>query len=399
MLGTMSVEFWKTPQKVFEPCCGKGNFVLGIFDKFWKGLAESIPDKIDRCRVIMTECIYYADLTSLNVFITTEILKCHIQHYCGLSVLDYEFNTYVGDTLAFNTETHWRVPLEQFATIGNPPYSTDPSKPDTKPLYDKFILKYIACRFLLFVVPSRWFIGGKGLDYFREFIMKRTDIVFIQHVDDATTWFGNSVEIKGGVNYFLKDSNYNGECRFNGVLYNLSKYDCIIKPKYHRMIDAVIHMESINQAYCSSGYFKYRTNDSRLKNTGKIKCYVSLQKSKDRCKYIDDYTFNETNTFWKVITARAAHGAFSGFSEKFIGRPDEIYTDSYISFRVNSEEEAKSLLSYFETKFANYMLSIRKISQDISENTCKWIPLLPLDRIWTDDKVCEYINIDKSLYM
>jgi len=400
MLDKMPTEFWKTPKKVFEPCCGKGNFVLGIFDKFWKGLAESIPSEIDRSRVIMTECIYYADLTALNVFITTEIVKCHVQSYCGLTVLDYEFNTYVGDTLTFNTETYWRVPIEQFATIGNPPYSTDPSKPDTKPLYDKFILKYIACRFLLFVVPSRWFIGGKGLDYFREFMMKRTDIAFIQHVDDADAWFGkNSVEIKGGVNYFLKDSNYNGECLFNGVLYNLSKYDRIIKPKYHRMIDAVIHMESINQTYCSSGYFKYRTNDSRLKNTGKIKCYVSLQKSKDRCKYIDVYTFNETNTFWKVITARAAYGAFSGFSEKFIGRPDEIYTDSYISFRVNSEEEAKSLLSYFETKFANYMLSIRKISQDISENTCKWIPLLPLDRIWTDDKVCEYFNIDKSLYM
>ena len=45
------------------------------------------------------------------------------------------------------------------------------------------------------------------------------------------------------------------------------------------------------------------------------------------------------------------------------------------------------------------MLSIRKISQDISENTCKWIPLVPLDRTWTDEKVCEYLKIEQTMYI
>jgi hypothetical protein len=399
MLDSVSVEFWKTPNKVFEPCCGKGNFVLGIFDRFYQGLKEMYPDEIQRCRVIMTECIYYADLTALNVFITTEIMKCHVQSYCGLDELDFDFNNYTGDTLELNIEDKWNIRLEDVSVVMNSPYSTDPSKPDTKPLYNKFIEKFIVCKLLLSVNPSRWFIGGKGLDGFRDFMMKRKDIVFIQHEDDATKWFGNDVEIKGGVNYFLKDSSYDGLCLFNGDHYDLSKYDCIVKPKYHKIIDVVSLMENIEKNYCSSGYFKYRTNDSRLKNDGKIKCFVSTLKSKDRCKYIDDYTFNETNTFWKVITPRAAFGAFSGFGAKFVGNPTEIYTDSYIAFRVNNEDEAGSLLSYLDTKFANHMLSIRKISQDISENTCKWIPLVPLDRIWTDDKVCEYLKIEQAMYI
>jgi site-specific DNA-methyltransferase (adenine-specific) len=324
-------------------------------------------------------------------------MKCHIQSWCGLDELDFEFNTYTGDTLELNIKDKWNISLENVSIIGNPPYSTNPSKPDTKPLYDKFIEKYINCKLLLFVVPSRWFIGGKGLDGFRDFMMKRRDIVFIKHEDDAKKWFGKSVEIKGGVNYFLKDSLYDGLCLFDNIPYNLAKYDCIIKPKYHSIIDIVSGLESITKIYCSSGYFKYRTN-AILANSGKIKCYVSSLKSKDRSKYIDNYNFNENNTFWKVITSRAAFGAFSGFGEKFIGKPNEIYTDSYISFRVNNEEEAKSLLSYLNTKFANHMLSIRKISQDISENTCKWIPLLPLDRIWSDDKVCEYLQIEQTMY-
>ena len=399
MLNVIPEEFWTTPQKVFEPCCGKGNFVLGIFDKFYKGLKEHEPNDVKRCEVIITNCLYYADLTTMNVFITTEILKCHIQSYTGLDTLGYTFNSYTGDTLDPKAKKSFKI--EKFdAVIGNPPYSTDPSKPNTKPLYDKFTEKYIDIgKLLLFVVPSRWFVGGKGLDKFREFMLKRNDIAMITHEDDSKKWFGNRIEIKGGVNYFLKEEKYCGSCSFNGKLYDLNKYDCIIKPKFHEIIDIVKQTDSIDKMYRSSGLYKYRTNDKRYKDEGKIKCYVSSLKSKDRCKYIDEYSFTDENTFWKVITARAAHKAFSGFGTLFIGKPDEIYTDSYISFRVENEEEAKSLMSYLQTKIVNHLLSIRKISQDISENTIKWIPLVPLDRIWTDDLVCEYLKIDKNLFM
>ena len=396
MLNSMPLEFWKKPQKVFEPCCGKGNFVLGIFDRFYKGLEEMYPDEIERCRVIMTECIYYADLTALNVFITTEIMKCHVQSYCGLDELDFEFNNYTGDTLELNIENKWGISLEDISIIGNPPYSTDPSKPDTKPLYDKFIKKYISGKLLLFVVPSRWFIGGKGLDDFRNFMVKRKDIIFIQHEENSKKWFGNNVDIEGGVNYFLKDASYQGLCLFNGVQYDLSKYDCVIKPKYHKIIDIVINMVSLSKIYMGR-YFGVETNDNRFKNDGKIKCYVSLKKSKDRCKYIDSYEFNEKNTFWKVITAEA-NGNSPNFGFKTIGKPNELHTGSYISFRVNNEEEAKSLLSYLDTKFANHMLSVRKISQHINGDVCKWIPLVPFDRIWSDDKVCEYLKIEQNMY-
>jgi hypothetical protein len=397
MLDRIDLDFWKTPHKVFEPCCGKGNFVLGIFDRFYKNLEEMYPDNIERCRIIMTECIYYADISALNVFITTEIMKCYIQKYTGLDEFDFEFNSYIGDTLDFNIEEKWNLLLSEVSIIGNPPYSTDPSKSNTKPLYNKFIEKYINGKLLLFVVPSRWFVGGKGLDSFRDFMMKRKDIVFIEHQEKSKTWFGNNIDIEGGVNYFLKDSSHNGLCLFNGIPYDLSKYDCVIKPKYHTIIDKVIGMENISKLY-KGRCFGVETNDKRFKDSGKVKCYVSTLKSKDRCKYMNDYPFNEKTSFWKVITARA-NGKNPNFGAKFIGKPNEIHTGSYISFRVKNEAEANSLLSYLDTKFANYMLSVRKISQDISENTCKWIPLVPLDRIWNDDKVCEYLKIDSNLYI
>ena len=164
-----------------------------------------------------------------------------------------------------------------------------------------FIEKYIGGKLLLFVVPSRWFIGGKGLDGFRDFMMGRKDIVFIQHEDDATKWFGNNVDIKGGVNYFLKDALYDGLCLFNGVPYDLSKYDCVIKPKYHKIIDIVINMESISKLYMGR-YFGVETNDKRLKLTKKnnksVSCYVSLFKQENRIMYLDTYAFTDKNSFW-----------------------------------------------------------------------------------------------------
>jgi site-specific DNA-methyltransferase (adenine-specific) len=394
MLDSIPVDFWKSPKRVFEPCCGKGNFVLGIFDRFYNGLEGVVSCNYERCKTIINDCLYYGDISLLNTFITTELLKCHIQSYCGVDEFDeFSFNCYTGDTLILDIGNFARGGFD--LVVGNPPYSTDPSKANTTPLYNKFIEKYIDNKLLLFVVPSRWFVGGKGLDSFREFMTRRKDIVFIRHEENSKKWFTN-VKIEGGVNYFLKDSNYDGLCRFNGVYYDLSKYDSIINPKYHQIIDAVINRESINKLY-KGRCFGVETNDPRFREAGNIKCYVSLQKSRDRCKYLDSYEFNDTNTFWKVITARA-NGKNPNFGIKFIGTPDEVHTGSYISFRVNTREEALSLLSYLDTKFANYMLSIRKISQDISENTCKWIPLVPLDRTWNDEKVCEYLNINQDLY-
>jgi hypothetical protein len=389
MLDKIPIEFWTELNKVFEPCSGKGGFLIDIIDRFMVGLNNTILDKKQRYKTIVEECLYFGDINPTNIF----ICKLLVDPYNK-----YKLNYNEGNTMELNINGKWNIDVFD-AIVGNPPYSTDPSKQNTTPLYNLFTERFINnCDYLLYVIPSRWFVGGKGLNNFRDSMMKRTDIQLIQHEDDATKWFGNNVEIKGGVNYFLKNKYYVGECLFNNNYYNLSKYNCIVKPEHHEFIDKINKYENITKLYISSGFFKYRTNDKRLKNTGNIKCYVSSLKSKNRCKYTDEYVLNDKNMFWKVIASRAAHGAFSGFGFKTIGKPNEIYTDSYISFRVNTEKEAISLLSYLDTKFVNYMLSIRKISQDISEKTCEWIPIVPFDRNWTDEIVCKYFNITENKF-
>jgi hypothetical protein len=70
---------------------------------------------------------------------------------------------------------------------------------------------------------------------------------------------------------------------------------------------------------------------------------------------------------------------------------------SYKSFKLSNENEAKSLLSYMKCKLPNFMLSLRKISQDISESTCKWTPLVPLNiKEWTDNEVYKYFKLSEE---
>ena len=46
ILDKMPGYIWKTFSKVFEPCCGKGGFILDIIDRFMIGLEDKIPEYI-----------------------------------------------------------------------------------------------------------------------------------------------------------------------------------------------------------------------------------------------------------------------------------------------------------------------------------------------------------------
>ena len=158
MLNVIPVDFWKFSNTILEPCCGKGNFILGIFDKFYEGLKESIPNDMERCRIIIQN-IYFSDITPMNIFITTELLKCHIQHYIGENDID-SFHSYIGDTLLLNIEEYFKV--KRFdAVIGNPPYNGSGAVATGNTIWQKFTITalnhwVIQNGLLLFVHPSGW---------------------------------------------------------------------------------------------------------------------------------------------------------------------------------------------------------------------------------------------------
>jgi hypothetical protein len=391
MLDLFPTSFWSNlNSKMLEPACGKGHFLLEIVLRFMNGLAEHFPDEKQRYKHIVENMIYFCDINLFNIFISKLLLDPDNE---------YALNDYTGDSL--KQQLPWDLNIFQ-GCVMNPPYSTsqEVNARNSTPLHHLFVKKFAyAIQFSVFIIPQRWFITGKGLDNFRNDFKNRTDIKSINWFENSKEVFGNHVDIKGGVVVITRVKSYDGLCNFDDTMVNLTVSDVILHPNaYQIYLSGQTHC---NKQGCIDTLFKGRyygieTNDERLKenSTSSSKlCLVSSKQSKDRKKYIEmDDALKKKQVFWKVYTPAAFEKANSGFGPLHIAKPTELHSASYVSFQVKNYAEALSLQSYLKTKFANELLSIRKVSQLISKDTLHWIPKVPLDRIWNDDNLKEHLE-------
>jgi hypothetical protein len=207
MLDKMPIEFWNKPQKVFEPCSGKGGFLIDIINRFMIGLKDLYPDEKERYKFIVEECLYWCDINPTNIF----ICKLLIDPYN-----EYKINYHEGNTLELDVKDKWG--LEGFdGVIGNPPYNNGKNSN----FYVKFmtygynILKYGGC--ILYVIPNRFLIpkhkANKEIVKFQVYLIKHT-----------TDYFKVSTDI----GYFFGKKNANPINDF---------VTCIFKNKYEYHID------------------------------------------------------------------------------------------------------------------------------------------------------------------
>jgi len=370
----------------YDPAAGMGNYPIAIYYKLYEGLKNKIPDEKQRKKHIIEKQLYMGELNKKNCFVVRQIFNLNNE---------YKLNLYEGDALEIDIYKEFKIKKFNIV-IGNPPYNKEVKIHNVSmPLYNEFIEYYInKCNLISFIVPSRWFSGGKGLDKFRAMMINRTDIIYIKHYDDACKIFGNTVDIKGGVNYFLIHDKYDGLCNYNGSMIKLNNFDIILDSKYYNIVNKLLDNDKLNKLYIGR-CFGIESNDKNLTENNKlIKCYVSQQKG--YIKYIDKQFIKKDYNFYKIITPKASFGGCSGFGNLFIGTNNEVHSGSYISFKISNENEAKSLLSYMKCKLPNFMLSLRKMSHNLSANTCKWIPLVPLNKEWTDDEVYKYFKLSEN---
>lgn len=144
MLDKIPSDFWKTPKKVFEPCCGKGGFVIDIVSRFKDGL--SIKDEQEKYRVILEECLHFADINPLNIYITKLLID---------PLGKYKLNCHEGDTLKMGDK--WG---KFDAVIGNPPYNSSGNVGTGNAIWQHFVKMALNVLkrdgYLSFVHPGGW---------------------------------------------------------------------------------------------------------------------------------------------------------------------------------------------------------------------------------------------------
>lgn len=75
-------------------------------------------------------------------------------------------------------------------------------------------------------------------------------------------------------------------------------------------------------------------------------------------------------------------------SKPIVAEPGTACTESYLVAGIfDTELEAKNYASYLRTRFARFLVSLRKSTQDAPKHVYAFIPDLPLNQDWTDAKL------------
>ena len=93
---------------------------------------------------------------------------------------------------------------------------------------------------------------------------------------------------------------------------------------------------------------------------------------------------------YKVYITKA-YGASEEWPHQIINKPilgdkGTCCTETYILIGpFGTKSESESVISYIQTKFFRFMVSLRKISQDATSKVYRYVPLQDFSHPWTDE--------------
>ena len=448
ILDLLPAELWsRTTTTFLDPGCKSGVFLREIAKRLDKGLETRIPNRQTRINHIFKNQLYGLAITELTALLSRRSVYCsksangkysvcesfekpdgnirfgRVEHAwkngrcadCGASEENYRRGSDLeSHAYAFiHTEKPEDILKMKFdVIIGNPPYQLSDGGfgESARPIYQLFVqqAKKLKPRYLTMIIPSRWFAGGKGLDEFRDEMLHDHRI---SHLVDYPKLYDGfpGVKIRGGVSYFLWESDYDGPCSvqtmWDGQPFGkpmkrwLDTYDVLV-----RRNEAVSILDKV-QAFRVGGKpeatldlkvssdkpFGLRTNVHGVESPRGLKRPIKFYGSR-RMSWIERDDIHQNEKWidqWKVLMSRV-QGTSAAVETMFLSKPivsgpKEACSETYIvAGHFDSKLQAERCAAYLETRFVRFLVSLRKSTQHAGRGVYAFIPDVPLGRKWTD---------------
>lgn len=311
--------------------------------------------------------------------------------------------------------------------LGNPPYQIgmkDQNGERTKnitPLYDKFVEKAIELnpRYVLMITPSRWFTAGKNLDAFRAKMLQDRRIRKIVDYPNGREIFP-TVEVKGGISYFLWDRNHDGDCEFQIVVDGEKSkiHERDLREGEGVLVRDVKAMEIVKKVKASPHFKEHLGNvvSKRDPFGGALTTNYGFAEDKpfddsvplifgNRIGHISKdqvQSHPEWINRFKVLMPMASDGRGSNEGMHVLGEPiavapGSVCTQTYLVAGVfDSQEETVNYAEYLTTKFVRFLVFQRKSSQHVIPDRFRFVPLLDMTRKWSDKDLYSLFDLSSD---
>ena len=453
MLDMLPQELFSDPNATFlDPACKSGVFLREIAKRLLKGLEKKIPDLQERTNHIFKKQLFGIAITELTSHLSRRSVYCSKTANGNYSVVD--FDTVDGNIRFKSIEHVWYKgkckfcgaskemynrgdeleshayefihvvkPEEIFnmkfdVIVSNPPYqmADGGNSASATPIYQKFVeqARKLNPRYLVMIIPARWYAGGKGLDAFREQMIADKRIRVLHDFLNAADCFGTGVEIKSGVCYFLWNRDESGLCDIvthlpDGTSSSATRYMKFSKTDvFIRRNEAISIVEKINftdRSFASlvssrkpfglsttdMGHDKRAENDIVIYQHGGT-AYFNRRRILRNEEWVDQY---------KVYITKA-YGASDEWPHQILNKPilgqkGDCCSETYLligPFR--TKNEASNVISYMRSRFFRFLVSLRKISQDATQSVYSFVPMQDFSKPWTDAELYKKYKLTKD---
>lgn len=411
-----------------------GLYLTELVKRLNLGLADQIPDQTERIRWILENQVY--GVAPSNIIYN--IAKNYVYGIHGdvgtgnLVEWDLAKSAQAGTMQEDLVKAYGGEKVKFDVIVGNPPYSEEDggAQASSTPLYNSFIEESIKLQptLMSYIIPTRWYVGGKGLDKFRDMMMNNKHISQLHDFLNPKEVFPNT-NIRGGVCFFLWNQNYDNEKNETRV----------VTYENHRVINDVVRPLKLGDLNMfirdnyAPGILKKVKRDLDI---GDFSSYVSPRKpfglptnfnKSEKYKEDPNYFLNPIVCFskgfkkgyvdmedvttrddwvgeWKILTSRANNVGTELNDDNvntLVVGPNSVCTESYVVIgggKKLDELKCLNIVGYIKSKFFRYLHSLAKASHDATAKTYQFVPLQDFTSSSDIDWSKSIPEIDQQLY-